>query len=33
MGVGYHGPSADDARRRIQAFFAEHLGPSGTGPA
>lgn len=25
MGVGYHGPSADDARRRISTFFDEHL--------
>jgi carboxymethylenebutenolidase len=25
MGVGYHGPSADDARRRIAAFFDAHL--------
>jgi carboxymethylenebutenolidase len=25
MGVGYHGPSAEDARRRIAAFFRAHL--------
>jgi carboxymethylenebutenolidase len=25
MGVGYHGPSADDARRRIHTFFDAHL--------
>ena len=25
MGMGYHEPSATDARRRIAAFFAEHL--------
>jgi carboxymethylenebutenolidase len=24
-GVGYHHPSAEDAWRRILAFFAEHL--------
>ena len=24
-GTAYHGPSADDARRRILAFFGEHL--------
>ena len=25
VGMGYHGPSAEDARRRIVAFFDEHL--------
>jgi carboxymethylenebutenolidase len=25
MGIGYHEPSAQDARRRIVAFFDEHL--------
>ena len=25
LGVAYHGPSADDARRRIAAFFKTHL--------
>jgi hypothetical protein len=24
-GIGYHEESAQDARRRITAFFAEHL--------
>ena len=27
MGVGYHGPSATDARRRIIEFFDHHLRP------
>jgi hypothetical protein len=26
-GVGYHEPSARDARRRITAFFDAHLAP------
>lgn len=25
LGVGYHGPSAEDAKRRIQSFFDTHL--------
>jgi carboxymethylenebutenolidase len=25
VGIGYHGPSADDARQRINAFFDAHL--------
>jgi carboxymethylenebutenolidase len=29
MGGGYHEPSAEDARRRILAFFARHLGSAG----
>jgi carboxymethylenebutenolidase len=29
MGGGYHEPSAEDARRRIVAFFARHLGAPG----
>jgi carboxymethylenebutenolidase len=29
MGGGYHEPSAEDARRRILAFFARHLGAAG----
>jgi hypothetical protein len=33
-GMGYHEESANDARRRIVAFFAEHLKPlSRTNPA
>jgi len=27
VGIGYHDPSAQDARRRIVAFFDKHLGP------
>jgi carboxymethylenebutenolidase len=29
MGGGHHEPSAADARRRILAFFARHLGSAG----
>ena len=25
VGIGYHGPSAEDARQRIIAFFNKHL--------
>ena len=25
VGIGYHDPSAKDARRRIASFFDEHL--------
>ena len=28
--AGYHVPSAQDARRRIVAFFGEHLADTGT---
>ena len=28
MGVGYHGPSAEDAKKRIGAFFDRHLKPA-----
>jgi len=31
-GSGYHDPSAQDARRRIVAFFDRHLRSGGTGP-
>jgi len=27
VGIGYHEPSAQDARRRIAAFFDAHLKP------
>lgn len=27
--AGYHEPSAQDARRRILAFFRQHLSPEG----
>jgi len=38
VNIGYHEPSAKDARRRIVAFFGDHLGPGepagpGTDPA
>ena len=32
VGAGYHEPSAEDARRRILAFFRQHLGPEGETP-
>lgn len=32
-GMGYHHPSAEDAWRRILAFFGEHLAPPGEAPA
>ncbi len=28
-GSDYHEPSAEDARRRIAAFFGRHLAPDG----
>jgi carboxymethylenebutenolidase len=28
MSMGYHEPSAEDARHRILAFFAAHLSPA-----
>jgi carboxymethylenebutenolidase len=33
IGGGYHEPSAHDARRRIVAFFREHLGGRDTSAA
>jgi hypothetical protein len=32
-GGGYHEPSAQDARRRILAFFDRHLRPAGSDPS
>ena len=33
VAAGYHEPSAEDARRRILAFFREHLNPEPAGEA
>lgn len=32
VAADYHEPSAEDARRRILAFFRQHLGPEGARP-